>query len=132
MTLGYVAGDAGRGTHRSGPLKEPWCIKNGLVGEKNGHSLAVQWLGLGAFTARALVGELRSHKLRGAAKKKKKGLVGWCGLHLAGRHPRWGPHEWGLQDVPLPWEPCACRPFGENHIYMDPLVGTNQYGSIAS
>ena len=36
----------------------------------------VQWLGLGDFTARAqvqsLVGELRSHKLRGVAKRKKK------------------------------------------------------------
>ena len=37
---------------------------------------AVQWLGLGNFTARArvqsLVRELRSHKLSGMAKKKKK------------------------------------------------------------
>ena len=37
----------------------------------------VQWLGLGAFNARtwvqSLVGELRSHKLCGEAKKKKKG-----------------------------------------------------------
>ena len=36
----------------------------------------VQWLGLGAFNARtwvqSLVGELRSHKLCGEAKKKKK------------------------------------------------------------
>ena len=36
----------------------------------------VQWLGLGAFTAvaqvQSLVGELRSHKPCGAAKKKKK------------------------------------------------------------
>ena len=35
----------------------------------------VQWLGLGAFTAgtqvQSLVGELRSHKLRGASKEKK-------------------------------------------------------------
>ena len=38
-----------------------------------GNSLVVQWLGLGAFTAKwALVRELRSHKPRGAAKKKKK------------------------------------------------------------
>ena len=39
-----------------------------------GNSLAVQWLGLRAFTAegqvRSLVGELRSHKPSGAAKKK--------------------------------------------------------------
>ena len=37
-------------------------------------SLSVQWLGLRAFTAGAqvqsLVGELKSHKLWGAAKKK--------------------------------------------------------------
>ena len=43
-----------------------------------GNSLAVQGLGLGAFTARArvrsLVGKLRSHNLRGAGKKKKKRL----------------------------------------------------------
>ena len=36
--------------------------------------MAVQWLGLSAFTARAqvqsLVGELRSHKLHGVTKKK--------------------------------------------------------------
>ena len=41
-----------------------------------GNSLAVQWLGLRTFTAGArvqsLVGELRSSKLRGTAKKKKK------------------------------------------------------------
>ena len=40
-----------------------------------GNSLEVQWLGLSAFTAMAqvqsLVGELRSHKTRGSAKKKK-------------------------------------------------------------
>ena len=40
-----------------------------------GNFLEVQWLGLGAFTARAgvqsLVWELRSHKPHGAAKKKK-------------------------------------------------------------
>ena len=41
-----------------------------------GASLAVQWLGLCAFTAgvwvRPLVGELRSRMLHHAAKKKKK------------------------------------------------------------
>ena len=41
----------------------------------HGHSLAVQWLGLGAFTAGArvqsLVGELRSRKPHDVAKKKK-------------------------------------------------------------
>ena len=41
-----------------------------------GNSLAVRWLGLSSFTARArvqsLVGELWSHKLRCVAKKKKK------------------------------------------------------------
>ena len=41
-----------------------------------GNSLAVQWLGLGTSTAvaqvQSQVGELRSHKLCGAAKKKKK------------------------------------------------------------
>ena len=40
--------------------------------------MAVQWLGLGAFTVvaqvQSLVRELRSHKLRGMAKKKKKVL----------------------------------------------------------
>ena len=42
----------------------------------SGNSLAVQWLGLGAFSAEARVqspvGELRSHKQHCAAKKKKK------------------------------------------------------------
>lgn len=42
-----------------------------------GNSLAVLWLGLRAFTAEVpgfnpLVGELRSSKLQGAAKEKKK------------------------------------------------------------
>ena len=41
-----------------------------------GYSLVVQWLGLGAFTARAwvrsLVRELSSYKPKGEAKKKKK------------------------------------------------------------
>ena len=43
---------------------------------KRGNSLAVQWLGLSTFTAMAqvqsLVGEVRSQKLCGIAKKKKK------------------------------------------------------------
>ena len=42
----------------------------------DGNPLAVQWLGFGTFTAgvlvRSLVGELRSHKLCGAAKKKSR------------------------------------------------------------
>ena len=42
---------------------------------QRGSSLVVQWLGLGSFTAVArvpsLVGELRSHKMHGTAKKKK-------------------------------------------------------------
>ena len=45
---------------------------------KPGNSLVVQWLGLHAFTAdrfQSLVGELRSHKLRGTAKGKKNGNV---------------------------------------------------------
>ena len=40
-----------------------------------GNSLAVQWLGLSAFTAvaqvQSLAGELRSHKPCGMAKRKK-------------------------------------------------------------
>ena len=44
--------------------------------ERGGNSLAVQWLGLGAFTSvawvQSLVGEVRSCKPRGTAKKKKK------------------------------------------------------------
>ena len=43
---------------------------------KRGNSLAVQWLGLGTFTARAqvrsLFRELRSRKPSGAAKEKRK------------------------------------------------------------
>ena len=43
---------------------------------QTGNSLAVLWLRLSAFTARAwvqsLVGELRSHKPRGQKKKKKE------------------------------------------------------------
>ena len=42
----------------------------------SGNSLAVQWLGLGAFIAGAqvqsLVGELRSHKLRGVEREKER------------------------------------------------------------
>ena len=44
--------------------------------EDVGNSLAVQWLGLGAFSAgtqvRSLVGELKSHKPHSVAKKKKR------------------------------------------------------------
>ena len=44
-----------------------------------GYSLVVQWLGLGAFTARAwvrsLVRELSSYKPKGEAKKKKKKIA---------------------------------------------------------
>ena len=44
--------------------------------EVSGHSLAVQWLGLCAFSAvvkvQSLVGELQSCKLHGLTKKKKK------------------------------------------------------------
>ena len=44
-----------------------------------GNSLAVQWLGLGAFTevarVQCLVGELRSHKPHGVAKKKPKRII---------------------------------------------------------
>ena len=44
-----------------------------------GNSLAVQWLGLSAFTAGAqvqsLMGELRSRKPHGVAKKKKISLL---------------------------------------------------------
>ena len=47
---------------------------------KQGNSPAVQGLGLGAFAAtvgvRSLVGELRSHKPPGVAKKKKKIISG--------------------------------------------------------
>ena len=47
-----------------------------LKKKNSGNSLAVQRLGLGAFTARAqvqlLVGELRSHKPHSMAKRKKK------------------------------------------------------------
>ena len=50
-----------------GHLKIRWFV---------GNSLAVQWSGLGAFTHAAqvpsLVGELRSCKLLGVIKKKKK------------------------------------------------------------
>ena len=64
-----------------------WLIQNHnhLVTKVNlnlsrlGKSLAVQWLGLGAFTARALirslVGEVRSHKLHGTAKIIKKNPI---------------------------------------------------------
>ena len=50
-----------------------------------GNSLAVQWLGLGTFTAMAriqsLFGELRSHKLPSAAKKKKFSLLKEISFH---------------------------------------------------
>ena len=38
----------------------------------SGNSLVVQWLGLCGFIAEGLVGELRSPKLQGAAKKEKE------------------------------------------------------------
>ena len=55
---------------RRGPLPaQEWLL---------GNSLAVQWLGLGAFTAGAqvqsLVGKLRSCKPCGMAKKKRNGF----------------------------------------------------------
>ena len=58
-----------------------------------GNSLAVQWLGLGIFTAvaqaRTLAGELRILQAGGAAKKKKKdnGFI----------HVQWNSHH-----TPLP------------------------------
>ena len=58
------------------PGEEPE-LKHGHGNEhRMGNSLAVQWLGLGAFTARAqvqsLVGELRSRKPRGVAIKQQQ------------------------------------------------------------
>ena len=61
----------------------PWEVTEGFLKEVilkikliSGNSLAVQWLGLHAFTARAqvrsLVGELRPHKPRDMAKKQKR------------------------------------------------------------
>ena len=48
------------------------CTVNALFKKPNlGSSLVVQWLGFVAFTAvQFLVGELRSRKLRGVAKRK--------------------------------------------------------------
>ena len=58
------------------PLDKRW--QRGLSKDNLGTSLAVQWLGLGAVTAvarvQSLVGEPGSHKICGAAKKKKKNL----------------------------------------------------------
>ena len=52
---------------------------------KSGNSLVIQRLGFGAFTARAtvqsVVGEISSHKIRGAAKKKKKKNLSQCEKH---------------------------------------------------
>ena len=53
-----------------------WVTVCGLRKCFLGNSLVVQWLGLGAFTAvaqvQSLIGELKSHKPCGMAKKKKK------------------------------------------------------------
>lgn len=65
--------------HHSGQMWPEWKF-SGSVNEKRknilGNSLVAQWLRLSAFRAEArvqsLVGDLRSHKLSGAAKKKKK------------------------------------------------------------
>ena len=52
----------------------PRCAEK--LQEVTGNSLMIQWLGLGAFTVggqvKSLVKELRSLKLHGLAKKKKK------------------------------------------------------------
>ena len=58
-------------------LKKPQfhLLENGIRKQDQGNFLEVQWLALCTFTAedvQSLVEELRSHKLHGAAKKKKK------------------------------------------------------------
>ena len=67
--------------HLKGSLQESMYfiiefLKTSCIIENIGNSLAVQWLGLGAFTAGAqvqsLAGELRSQKLHGVAKKRKE------------------------------------------------------------
>ena len=61
---------------------------------EGGHSLVVQWLGLGVFTAGAwvqsLVRELGSYKVSGVAKKKRKKAEGGKGR---GRETRTVPVE---------------------------------------
>ena len=64
------------------------CSDQKLINKINkiqGNPLAVQWLGLGAFTAvakvQSLLGELRSHKPHVASKKKKVNTASsrkWC------------------------------------------------------
>ena len=63
-----------------------WCKENRIWIKKTlawGNSLAVKWLKLSAFTAiacvQSLVGELRSCKLHGVAKKQQQH---WDGIHI--------------------------------------------------
>ena len=69
----------------------------------SGNSLVVQWLRLGAFTAMArvwsLVWELKSHKLCGKKKRKKKmhcSLLSFCLCILLS--PQWGPSCTSIYD----------------------------------
>ena len=71
QTSGYQWGEGkGEGQHGGGDEEAQTITYK--IGYK-GDSLAVQWLGLGAFIAvawvRSLVGELRFHKLCSMAKK---------------------------------------------------------------
>ena len=75
----YMKDYVGHKVSRTHPISFPRMrveLRMGGVGT----SLVVQWLGLSASTARSwvqsLVRELKSHKLRGAAKKKKKKRLG--------------------------------------------------------
>ena len=70
---------------RNTGIKHPYkitCKNTQIKTNWNGKSLVVQWLGLGAFSARAqvsVVGEPRSHNLCSVARQKQtKNPVGKC------------------------------------------------------
>ena len=70
-----------------------------------GKSLVVQWLRLGAFTAGAqvqsLVGQLRFHKLSGAAKKKKKTPI-WLVHRYFTLNVSWSEPMFSTEPAPPP------------------------------
>ena len=86
----------------------------GFVNQRRGNSLAVQWLGLNAFTAGAqvqsLVGELRSCKSCSVGKKERKFLkIKYNRASLVAQWLRVCLPMQGTRVRALVWEDPTCR-----------------------